>query len=307
MSLRHRQCGTRRSCDLRSPDGLFVSSPGAPVSAKACRRRALAGCVAAALLALSPGVALAAGSGDPAAQAKATADAKQKQLSEAKKQAATTKQRLDTAQAAVASAQAQLTAMASTARAAIDRYDNALHRLRTAQAAADAARVALAAAVDDVASKQAQVNEFARASYMSGGPPGAVAVVLTSGGPAAILDQASLLGAVSKSQAEMLRELAYAQQRQAAMSVTADAAEQSVQRITDQAAVARQTALGAMASQHALIGDLTTQQISVAHQLAAQQTKVATLTTQQAVARARAQAAEQSAALAAAWDQLQAV
>src|SRR3954467_6113997 len=112
------QGGSRRSCGSRSPDGLFVSSPGAPVSAKACRRRALAGCVAAALLALSPGVALAAGSGDPAAQAKATADAKQKQLSEAKKQAATTKQRLDTDQAAVASAQAQPQAMAAPARGA---------------------------------------------------------------------------------------------------------------------------------------------------------------------------------------------
>src|SRR3954463_15853739 len=42
---------------------------GAPVSAKACRRTALAGCVAAALVAISPGAALAAGSGDPAGQA----------------------------------------------------------------------------------------------------------------------------------------------------------------------------------------------------------------------------------------------
>jgi len=274
-----------------------------------CRHRALTGCVAGALfavLAVSPGVAVAAGSGDPAAKAKADASATHKQLSDAKQQAAQTKQRLQAAQAAVASAQAQLTAMATTARAAIDRYNRAMHELRTAQVAADAARVALAAAVADVARKQAQVNEFARASYMSGGPLGAVAVVLTSGGPAAILDQASLLGAVSASQAELLREFAYAQQRQTAMSATADAAERKVQRIADAAASARQTAMDAMASQHALIGELTTQQISVAHQLATQQSKVATLTTQQAAARARAKAAAESAVLAAAWDQLQA-
>src|SRR4029078_1473854 len=134
--------------------------------------------------------------------------------------------------------------------------------LRTAQAAADAARVALAAAVADVAHKQAQVDQFARAAYMFGGPLGAVAVVLTSGGPAAILDQASLLGAVSASQAEMLREFAYAQERQTALSATPDAAERKVQRIADDAASARQTALDAMASQHALISELTTQQIS---------------------------------------------
>jgi cell wall-associated NlpC family hydrolase len=278
------------------------------VSAKACRRRALAGFVAAAMLALSPGVALAAGSGDPAGQAKAKAEAtaKHKQLSAAQQQAAETKQRLQSAQAAVASAQSQLTAMATTARAAIDRYDRAMHQLRTAQLAADAARVALAAAVKDVADKQAQVNAFARASYMSGGPLGAVAVVLTSGGPAAILDQASLLGAVSQSQSELLREFAYAQVRQATMSATAETAQQKVQRIADAAASARQTAMDAMASQHALIGELSTQQISVAHQLAAQENKVATLTTQQAAARARAKAAEESAVLAAAWDQLQA-
>ena len=259
------------------------------------------------LLALTPGVALAAGSGgDPAAQAKADANAKDKQLSDAKQQAAQTKQKLKAAQAAVAGAQAQLTAMATTARDAIDRYNHAMHDLRVAQVAADAARVALAAAVADVARKQAQVNAFARASYMSGGPLGAVAVVLTSGGPAAILDQASLLGAVSASQAEMLREFAYAQQRQTTLSVTADAAERKVQRIADDAASARQTALDAMASQHALISELTTQQISVAHQLASQENNVATLTTQQAAARARANAAAESAALAAAWDQLQA-
>src|SRR3954468_24973931 len=321
--------GPRRSCGLRSPDGVFVSSPGAPVLAKACRRRALVGCVVAGMLALSQGAALAAGSGaagsgatgtspspsasptagrsaDPAAQEKAAAAAKHKQLSDAQKQAATTKARLAATKAAVASAQSQLTAMASTARSAIDRYNTALLQLRTAQVAADSARLALAAAVDDVAQKQAQVNEFARASYMSGGPLGAVAVVLSSGGPSAILDQAALLGAVSQSQAEMLVEFAYAQQRQATMSVAADAAEKKVQRIADEASSARSTAMDAMASQHALIGELTTQQISVAHQLAKQQDKVATLTTEQAAAKARAEAAEETAALAAAWDQLQA-
>src|SRR3954469_9271142 len=105
MSLRHRQCGTRRSCDLRSLDGVFVSSPGAPVSAKACRRRALAGGIAAAMLALSPGVALAAGSGDLAPPQRAAAAAKHRQLNEAKRQGAAEKQRLGAAQAAVASAQ----------------------------------------------------------------------------------------------------------------------------------------------------------------------------------------------------------
>src|SRR3954467_377038 len=250
MSLRHRQCGTRRSCDLRSLAGVFVSSPGAPVSAKSCRRRALAGCIAAAMLALSPGVALAAGSGDPAAQARAAAAAKQKQLKDAKAQAAADKQRLGAAQAAVSSAQSQLTSMATTARAAIDRYDRAMQNLQVAQATADAARVALAAAIADVARKQAEVNAFARASYMSGGPLGAVAVVLTAGGPAAILDQASLLGAVSQSQADMLRDLAVAQQWQTSMSAAADDAERDVRSIAERAAAGRPGAARGPGAQH---------------------------------------------------------
>src|SRR3954451_1666192 len=306
MSLRHRQCGTRRSCSLRSPDEVFVSSPGAPVSAKACRRRALAGCIAAAMIALSPGVALAAGSGDPAAQARAAAAAQQKQLKDAKQQAAADKQRLGAAQAAVSSAQSQLTAMATTARAAIDRYDRAMHKLQVAQATADAARVALAAAIADVARKQAEVNAFARASYMSGGPLGAVASFHAAGGPPAILDQASLLGEVSHSQADMLRDFAVAKQWQTSMSAAADDAERAVQIIADRAASARGVALDTMSRQHALISDLTTHQIAVSHKLADTETQVAKLTTQQAAAQARATAAAESAALAASWDSLQA-
>ena len=282
------------------------------MSATRWRRRALGLSVAAALVVVSPGAALAAGSGGSSgsrgssSSANADVAAKHKALSAAKQQAAAKKQQLANAQAAVAGAQAQLTSMASTARAAIDRYNHALHRLRVAQAAADAARVALAAAVEDVRQKQAQVNAFARASYMSGGPLGAVAVVLTSGGPAAILDQASLLGAVSQTQADMLREFAYAQQRQQTLSVAADTAEQAVQRIADGAAADRHAAMDALASQHALIANLTAQQIDVARQLAAQENKVATLTVAQAAAKAKAKAAEERAALAAAWQEMQA-
>jgi cell wall-associated NlpC family hydrolase len=285
---------------------VSVSSPEALVQAKPFCRRALAGVVAAVFVGLSPGVALATGSPDPVAKAAAAAAAKDRQLNDAKQQAATAKQNLAAARAAVAGAQAQLTQMAAKARDAIDRYNRAMKQLRAAQLAADAARVALAAAAAEVARMQLQVNEFARAAYMSGGPLGSVAVVLTSGGPAAILELASTLGAVSQSQAEMLRAFAVAKQRQEDLSAQADAAEQSVQRIADQAAAARTQAMDALASQHALISDLTARQISVAHQVAAQETKVAKLTTQQAAARARAQAAAESAALAAAWDALQA-
>jgi hypothetical protein len=150
-------------------------------------RRAVAGCVAAALVWLSPGIALAAARDDPA------------------KTVSMEKRRLDAARAAVAQAEAQLSASAAAARAAIDRYDRVMHRLRAAQVAADDARVALAMAVSDVARTQEQVNSFARASYMSGGPLAPVAALLSAGGPGAILDQASLLGAVSQSQADMLR------------------------------------------------------------------------------------------------------
>jgi peptidoglycan DL-endopeptidase RipA len=250
-------------------------------------RRAVAACAAAALVLLCPGVAMAAGTHDPRMKASAL------------------DQRLEAARAAVTRAQEQLAASAAAARAAIDRYDRAMHRLRTAQSAADTARATLAAAVADVVHAQELVNSLARASYISGGPLGPVASVLTAGGPGAILDQASMLGAVSRSQAELLHSLAAALQWQQAMSTTADAAEQAVQRIADRAAVARRTALGSMASQHALIKELMTQQISVALHLAHGKVNAA-LTVDQAAGRARANAAAESAELAAAWLEMQA-
>src|SRR3954467_6614152 len=252
------------------------------------RRRAVAGCVAAALVWLSPGVALAAGTDRTAAKAVSVA-----------------KERLDAARAAVAPAQAQLTASAVEARAAIDRYDHAMHRLRTARMVAVEARAAMLAAVRDVERMQEQVNAFARASYISGGPLGPVAAVLAAGDPVAILDQASMLGAVSRSQAEMLRGLGVALQWQQAMSAAADAAERQVQRIADRADVARRSAMSLLASQHALIAELMTQQISVAVQLAHREIDSA-LTMEQATGKARAKAAAETAELAAAWLAMQA-
>jgi cell wall-associated NlpC family hydrolase len=252
------------------------------------RRRAVAGCVAAALVWLSPGVALAAGTDRTAAKAVSVAKA-----------------RLDAARAAVARAQAQLTASAVEARAAIDRYDHAMHRLRTARMVAVEARAAMVAAVRDVERMQERVNAFARASYISGGPLGPVAAVLAAGDPVAILDQASMLGAVSRSQEEMLRGLGVALQWQQVMSVAADAAERQVQRIADRADLARRSAMSLLASQHALIDELMTQQISVAVQLAHREIDSA-VTMEQATGKARAKAAAETAELAAAWLAMQA-
>src|SRR3954467_11014666 len=169
-------------------------------------RRAVAGRVPAAWVWRPRGVALAATRDDP------------------DKAVTVDKRRLDAARAAVALAEAQLTAAAAAARAAIDRYDRVMHRLHSAQVTADDARVALATAVSDVARMQEQVNSFARASYMSGGPLAPVAALLSAGGPGAILDQASLLGAVSQSQAELLRGLAVALEWQQPMSPAPPAA-----------------------------------------------------------------------------------
>jgi peptidoglycan DL-endopeptidase RipA len=110
---------------------------------------------------------------------------------------------------------------------------------------------------------------------------------------------------VSTTQAELLREFNAAKQQQAEMSATADQAEARVQRMADRATADRRAALDAMAGQHALISELSSQQIAVAHALADQESKVAQLTMQRAAAAARAQAAQERATLAAAWAQMQ--
>lgn len=228
------------------------------------------------------------------------------ELNAAKQQAAEDRHKLALTRAAEASAQNRLTVLAAAAEKATRRYKAALVRLQDARKAAVAARTAAAAAAARADAQQRQVDAFVRASYMSGGPLTAIAVILDSGDPTRILDQASLLNAVSRTQSQMLAELDRAREVQATLAHEAQVATSRVERVTMRADAARRSAIIAMANQHALIGRLAQKRVKVAKQLADHQAQVVELTTDAMAAQVRQQVAAQRAALAAAWDELKA-
>lgn len=227
-------------------------------------------------------------------------------LHKAQATAAADKERLAQARQRVAAAQGRLTELAATAQQAVDHYKAALAQLHTTQAAEAAARATLAAAAAHADAQQEQVNDFARATYMSGGPLSSFAVVLNGGGPVGILDRASLLGAVSESQSTLLRQLVRARERESAAADVAAAATAKVARGVARIDAMRRTALIAMTNQHALVTNLTNKQDDLATTLAAHESHVASLAREQAAARVRAKLAAQRAALAASWAALQA-
>jgi cell wall-associated NlpC family hydrolase len=179
-----------------------------------------------------------------------------------------------------------------------------MKRVQRVQARQQAAEAALAVATAAAGRQQAQVRDFARAAYMSGGPISSFATVLTVGGPSRILGGAALLGQVSQSQRSVLDALATAQQRQAAAAAKADHAARVAARVAKQVDRDRRSALVAMANQQSLLQTLSDAQAEVTKTVAKQESHVAALAKQQRAAEL-ASIAEQRAALAAAWQTMQ--
>jgi hypothetical protein len=119
---------------------------------------------------------------------------------------------LGDAQAAVDSAHAQ-------AAAALDRYEGTLAKYQSAQTAADAAQVAALNAQHDLTVARADVAAFARGSYMTGSTSPRMLALLTSAGPAQMLERTALLDAVGHGRSDVLDQIAVVQ-RQAAGTAT---------------------------------------------------------------------------------------
>ena len=242
----------------------------------------------------------------PALPAGATKPDPTHRLHSAQATAAADKQRLAHARAQTASAQDRLTALAATALHAVGRSGAVLPHLHSAQAAATAARTALVTAAADADAQQKQVNDFARAIYMSGGPLTQAAIVLSARGPVGLLDRASLMGAVSQSQADTLGQLVQLRKREQTAAHVAEVATAAVARRVAHADKLRRLALVAMTNQHAIVTKLTNVQDTIAQTLATHESQVADLARQQAAAQERAKLAAQRARLAASWAQLEA-
>ena len=171
--------------------GLVGTTPTA--RRRAMTRLAGVGIAAAIGLCALPGTASAAPSIPSDAQVSAAAQA----ADAAAAQVGQTLTQLGDARAAVDAAHAQ-------AAAALGRYQGTLASRHTARTAADTAQAAAEQARLDVAGARADLAAFARSSYMTGSTSPGMQALLTSAGPAQMLERAALLDAAGSRRSDVL-------------------------------------------------------------------------------------------------------
>ena len=171
--------------------GLVGTTPTA--RRRAMTRLAGVGIAAAIGLCALPGTASAAPSIPSDAQVSAAAQA----ADAAAAQVGQTLTQLGDARAAVDAAHAQ-------AAAALGRYQGTLASRQSARTAADTAQAAAEQARLDVAGARADLAAFARSSYMTGSTSPGMQALLTSAGPAQMLERAALLDAAGSRRSDVL-------------------------------------------------------------------------------------------------------
>jgi hypothetical protein len=219
-------------------------------------RLAGVGIAAAIGLGVLPGAASAAPStpsGAEVSAAQQAADAAAAQVGEILRQ-------LGAARAAVDSAHAQ-------AAAALGRYEGTLAGYRSARATADTAQAAAEQAQLDLAGARGGVAAFARSSYMLGSTSPGMHALLTSAGPAQMIERAALLDAAGSRRSDVLDHVAVVQ-------VQADDAAGVARTALAEAAALQEEAAAALASADELETEARRTAATVEAQQAAMQTQL---------------------------------
>jgi cell wall-associated NlpC family hydrolase len=163
------------------------------------------------------------------------------QLSEAQQEKADAAARVGEITAQLAQARADAEAAHQAALVALQDYEDKQAAYEMAQAAADAAAAAAAQAAADLAAGRDDVVAFARSSFMRGTTAPGMAALLTSGGPAELIERAALLDAAGTHRTDVVNQLA-------ALEDQATAADQSAQQAVGEAAFIKSEAETLLAS-----------------------------------------------------------
>jgi hypothetical protein len=115
----------------------------------------------------------------------------------------------------VGAAQEAVDAAHIDAAAALGRYEGERARHESARATADRAQAAAQAAQHDLAVARDDVAAFARSSYMLGSTSPDLHALLTSAGPAQMLERAALLDAAGARRSDVMDQVAFRQQQAA--------------------------------------------------------------------------------------------
>jgi hypothetical protein len=135
-------------------------------------------------------------------------------------------------------AQAEADSAHAHAAVALDEYEGKLASYQNAQTAADAAQAAALTAEHDLAVARGNVADFARSSYMLGSTSPLMQALLTSGGPAQMLERAALIDAAGHGRSDVLDQIAVVQQQAADTSAVARTALAQAAALEEQAAAA---------------------------------------------------------------------
>ena len=247
-------------------------------------RGAGTGIVALVLLGVVPGVAAAAPSDAEVAAAQADRDA-----------AAAEVGRLS---AELATAEAAAAAASQDAQIALQDYEETQAALEAARAAEAAAQAALDQAQAELAQGRADVATFARSSYMQGTTSPGLTALLTSGGPAELVERAALLDAAGTHRVDVVGQLTVLEQQATAAEQEATASAQQAQELEVQAADQLASAQAQEIDARQQTAALVEQRAAVQEQLEAADAEVGQLAAEQEAAEqaARQQAAQQQAA-----------
>ncbi|TYP90535.1 C40 family peptidase [Blastococcus xanthinilyticus] len=235
-------------------------------------RGAGTGIAALVLLGLAPGVAAAAPS-----------DAEVAAAQEARDAAAAEVGRLAAELAAAADEAARA---GQAAQIALQDYEETRVALEAAQAAAAAAQAAVVAAQAELAAGRAEVVGFARRSYMEGSTAPAITALMSSGGPAELIERASLLEAAGTHRVDVVGRLAVLEQQATAADAQATGAADEAGRLQEQAAVQLQVAQGQEIAARQQTAAVAEQQERVEQTLAAAEAEFGELAAARAVAEA---------------------
>jgi len=247
------------------------------------------GAVAAACLVGAPGLA----SASPQNPSNSQISAAQQAKADAAKQ-------VGLISAQLASAQTSVDAAHAASAIALDTFEGKQAEYETAQAAADKAAAAARQAQADLAVARGDVAAFARSSYMQGSTSPMFSALLSSAGPAQLLERQALLESAGGHRSDVLVTVAVVQKKAAASETTAKTALTQAAALKQQASQALAVASQKEAGARQQAAAMQTQQVALQAKLKkAQQTL---LGMQGARAAAERYAAQQAAAAKAAAD-----
>jgi hypothetical protein len=181
-------------------------------------------------------------------------------------------------------AQTEVDSAHAAAAVALDEYERTLASYESARTAADNAQVAALNAQRDLASARGDVAAFARSSYMVGSTSPLMQALLTSGGPAQMLERAALLDAAGHGRSDVLDQITVVQRQADDTSAVAQTALARAATLEDQAAGALASADQAEAGARQRAAAVQVQQAAMQTQLQQARSTFVTLQSQRSAA-----------------------